>query len=370
MLNKNFNKPQKKHSMLWFAVIVMATLSLNINNSNAQTTDLYPMMDWMGRIGFINQKGEVVVKPQFEYVSYGNYEGDDLILVKLKDKYGYIDKTGKFVLQPQYEDAHEFSEGLAGVKIDGKEGFIDKTGNMVITPRYDFVSYFQNGIACVQLNGKFGYINNNGDVVIKLDYEIDEIHEHCQEGMVPFKSNGKWGYYDNTGKVVIEPQFEFAQPYSEGVAAVKINGKYVLIDKTGKVISQPLNYKHIGQFSGGLAGVLDENSDNKYIDKTGKIVNRLPDDSFSDGLTFCFDAEKNVGYKDKNGKIVIEPKYIDGFEFYHGLALVQISETYGIDSSWFGYADFGYINKSGDIVYTFKMHENEDLDLPHEPYKK
>ena len=47
-------------------------------------------------------------------------------------KEGFIDKEGNEIVKPEYDNAHDFSEGLAAVVKDLKWGFIDKTGNETI----------------------------------------------------------------------------------------------------------------------------------------------------------------------------------------------------------------------------------------------
>ena len=42
------------------------------------------------------------------------------------DRFGYIDKTGKLVIPAQFDDADNFSEGLAGVYTHGKWGYISR----------------------------------------------------------------------------------------------------------------------------------------------------------------------------------------------------------------------------------------------------
>ena len=68
----------------------------------------------------------------------------------MASKYGFIDKSGKVVIEPQFDDAEDFSEGLAQVGKDGKWGFIDKSGKVVIEPQYDYVGDFSEGLAKVR----------------------------------------------------------------------------------------------------------------------------------------------------------------------------------------------------------------------------
>ena len=78
--------------------------------------------DWFvgsfGKYGFINAKGEVVVK--CEYANAGEFsEGLAYVQMNLSDKFGYIDRTGDVVIEFKYDAAQNFSEGLAGVKLGG-----------------------------------------------------------------------------------------------------------------------------------------------------------------------------------------------------------------------------------------------------------
>ena len=69
--------------------------------------------------------------------------GTDYLPVKVGDKYGYIDQKGEIVIEPQFNWADRFSEGLALVRMEddnlgynGKYGYINPEGKIVIEPAY------------------------------------------------------------------------------------------------------------------------------------------------------------------------------------------------------------------------------------------
>ena len=98
---------------------------------------------------FIDNKGKFVSNTVSDVSSVSQLrEG----LAKINYGYynsGFIDKTGRIIIEPQFEDASDFSEGLAKISIHGKYGFIDKTGRIVIKPQFDKASDFREGLATV-----------------------------------------------------------------------------------------------------------------------------------------------------------------------------------------------------------------------------
>ncbi|HEY9296759.1 MAG TPA: WG repeat-containing protein, partial [Phormidium sp.] len=107
--------------------------STPVTQQNQTSNKLFPVKQ-NGKYGYIDQSGKVVITAQFDE-AFDFSEG--MAKVKIADKFGYIDRTGKTVISPQFDDADDFSEGLAGVMTDGKMGFIDNTGQMIITPQFD-----------------------------------------------------------------------------------------------------------------------------------------------------------------------------------------------------------------------------------------
>lgn len=114
-------------------------------------------------------------------------------------KWGYKDESGKVVIEPLYDEAYNFSEGLAGVEIGEKVGFINTTGEMVIPAIYDSVTSFKEGLASVTLNDKCAYIDKEGNEVFGFDYEAATCFTN---NIALVKKDGKWGYMDRfTGEI-------------------------------------------------------------------------------------------------------------------------------------------------------------------------
>jgi hypothetical protein len=47
------------------------------------------------------------------------------------EAWGYINRKGDFVIKPQFQKAEPFYHGLAQVFLNGQEGYIDKSGQFV-----------------------------------------------------------------------------------------------------------------------------------------------------------------------------------------------------------------------------------------------
>ncbi|MDH3259320.1 MAG: WG repeat-containing protein, partial [Deltaproteobacteria bacterium] len=73
-------------------------------------------------------------------------------MLKQDGRWGFISCAGKIAISPKYDDARDFSEGLAKVKISGKWGYIDRSGNLVIKPAYDDALDFAEGKASVKIS--------------------------------------------------------------------------------------------------------------------------------------------------------------------------------------------------------------------------
>ena len=183
-------------------------------------------------------------------------------------------KTGKWgfsynknvIIKYKYDDADEFSSGLARVKLNGTWGFVDKKGKEVITPKFDFACNFtEEDFAKVALNGKYGFIDKTGKEIIPLMY--DEISDFT-EGIAKVALNEKYGVVDKTGKEIIPLMYDKIGDFTEDIAEVALNKKYGFIDRTGKEII-PLIYEEVGIFNKELV-MVKQNDNYIFIDRNGE----------------------------------------------------------------------------------------------------
>lgn len=136
------------------------------------------------------------------------YIGDDILIVKERNKYGVISKNGNVIISCIYDYANPFFEGVATVKKDDIWYIINKGGKQMYTMNYIWVKPFVEGLAIVKRlvkgEGKYGFINRYGKEIIPCIY--DDVKDFIN-GLAKVKKYGlfyneKVGYIDKTGKWV------------------------------------------------------------------------------------------------------------------------------------------------------------------------
>lgn len=264
------------------------------------------------------------------------------------DNWGYINPKGEFVIKEQFRDCHAFSEdGLAPIYDKKRKSFyfIDPSGKELATDVEKFKLHnifgfgtkgFENGMVPVQVGRSWGYLNTSGKLVIAADYEVAN---EFNGGSATARSNGKWIILDKKGtKVDFSENVTDAKPFSEGLAPIRIGDTWGFASTDGSIAVKP-QFKSVGYFSNGLAWAKTE--------------------------------EGNIGFIDKKGEWVIKPKYDAAKDFSNGLARVKSgtwtfvdakgneisapsADSFGDFSSGLAYAKsdgkVGFINKEGKMV--------------------
>lgn len=228
-----------------------------------------------GRFCYINDSGELMVKPKF---FMANSYLDDLAGVLLGSEWCFVDRAGDKVLasKTQYDSLSSFSEGYAVAGRSGSFGYVDRNFNEKKSG-YEAATDFLNGTAAVKTGGKWMLIDQNfrqigsggydgvvtdefnlcsrrgvvfakqGAQVVMLDLKGQKIGSAVFENAMPFaaaepaavKHGGKWGFVDEKGKLVVDYRYDGAGSFSQGLAPVCINGKWGYIDSKGRQAIQP-----------------------------------------------------------------------------------------------------------------------------------
>jgi hypothetical protein len=161
----------------------------------------------------INIDGEILNK--YEYVFVGNIR-DGLLSFKedIVGKYGFIDEDGNVVIKPQFSYAYDFNEGRAVVNVSGKGinnfGVIDKKGNYIITPKCNDIILL-------------------GDNRIAVGIAIDKA--------LPFIGS-KYAIADIDGNILTDFIYYGVSSYKNGVASVYDNNNTFFIDKEGNKVDK------------------------------------------------------------------------------------------------------------------------------------
>ncbi|MBC5834328.1 WG repeat-containing protein [Flavobacterium sp. F372] len=186
--------------------------------------------------GFVNVKGEKVIKPKYARVK-DFYEGK--CAVKNNDeKWGFIDKTGKVVIDFQFDDALDFNNGKAVVFKGDKAGVINSNGEFIIKPQYQAIRIDGDDFM-IQQNEQYGWCDKSGKVFVKPQYNWISGFFNSDLALVQTDAENGYGYIDKKGKIVIKPQFSHGTSFFGDFAMVKSGEKYGIIDKSGKFTVKP-----------------------------------------------------------------------------------------------------------------------------------
>lgn len=129
-----------------------------INKSGEYT--IQPTFEWLekdgkhymatreGAYGWCNQKGEWIIEPKYQNAR--RFFDSELAPVQAPTgRWCYINKKGKIKIKEQFDEAYPFVGKKALVKVGPYYGFINDEGKYVINPRYTWISpdYISNAVS-------------------------------------------------------------------------------------------------------------------------------------------------------------------------------------------------------------------------------
>jgi hypothetical protein len=252
-----------------------------VNQAKAEMQKKWPSPTRMlknNKYGYIDSKGKMVVKASYDQALEFS---EGLARVGKNNKYGFINEKGKVIIPVNYLSASNFNYGLAVVKpATNKAFFIDKNGKPLDENIYRDAKSFSEGLAAVQDESyKYGFINTQGEVIIPFDYTTVS---WFKEGIAAVGKNegGKtlYAYIDQEGNLLTDFEFEEAKDFQNGVGRVRKDGKFGLIDKFGSPITY-CQFDYISEFSGEGLALAKKDGYDVLLDMNGqpwiKVNNKL-----------------------------------------------------------------------------------------------
>lgn len=216
------------------------------------------------------QKGnDLVVKAKYDNASEFS---EGLARVGKENKYGFVTEDGKEIVPIQFSAASNFNYGFAAVKLDeGKCYFIDKSGKKMDDQMYADTRAFNEGLAPVQMNDSYlyGFLDTKGNVAIEPAYNnVSWFYEGLAAVCKNIGGAKRYGYIDKNGKAITSFVYEEAKDFQSGVARVKSNGKFGLIDKFGAPITECV-YDYISDFANDGYALAKKNNIKIFLDREG-----------------------------------------------------------------------------------------------------
>ncbi len=304
---------------------------------------------------------------------------------KVNRHYGVIDKDGKIVVPLEYEMAKpQYADGLLAVRKDGKWGYIDNNGNMVIEPQYDQAYNFTDGIAVVFYGtvtssgaadqGTFFFIDRDNQKLDALG-EWTNAYVFNAAGYARVNGGDGWGMINREGDVIVEPVWDATGTFNNGFTYVAKDKLFGIVDESGKLICDPVFDQSIFFSPSGVALVKEQG---KYhlIDAQMNTVADLSEYKYVSWYNkaeyaVCYMGEQlneygtpdgsNQAYclVDSQGNKVIPFLETDSYyhlEVYQNHRVVYSKpydpEKYGDESNRTGMIDF-----SGNVIIPFRYTE-------------
>lgn len=227
-----------------------------------------------GQNHVLNQSGEIIIsRPSSSIISLSSYrEGLMLTMDEETGLFGFIDEKGNWVIKPQYYFGSNFSEGLASVSIDTQRLFINHQNEVVLRLPEDisYASEFSDGLSAVCKNGKYGYINKEGEFVI--DFKYDNADDFSGGWAAVSVGNDSTMFIDTAGNTLFSLNCESTMPYATDYKLVFKNKKVGLVDKHANFLL-PIKYDNISDNVNNFVRV-KEGKQEYYIDFKNNIEYR------------------------------------------------------------------------------------------------
>ncbi len=295
-----------------------------------------------------------------------NVQAQELkIHVDKKGKIGYVDQDGNEVIKCQYESAQPFNDGIAIVTKGGKSGIIDTKGTVLLPLKYTQIFPWNKNLYLIKSGKLMGLANHEGKVVLPAKYSLISRPNCYGKALIAlggkatpinkktYMAKAKYGIINVNGDILVEAKYK-------GLYEFAFDGKNLTQLHEGKTLSFSnhittdtliTDCSYLGfsgnSFGSNNAGIMDGNG--KEILKPGLYNIVMQPQS---GMVRYYNTTKKqtiCGYHNLNtGKgfeaAKFDSKFLDINFWTHGDFIGEIAPVNG--SSW------SFINNSGTTIRT------------------
>ncbi len=186
-----------------------------------------------GKWGYIDDSGEMVIEPVYDYAADFS-EGRAFTIQEGADvERPILDADGEQVGRLRTATGTRYREGLAMVDLnEGKFGYVGLEASLAFNTTFQEARDFSEGLAPVRNDDEWYYINPQGLSAFEARFEDADVFS---EGLAAIKTDGsKYGYIDTQGEIVIEAAYDEAGPFKDGYALVRRGPERGIIDPLGQ----------------------------------------------------------------------------------------------------------------------------------------
>ena len=299
--------------------------------------EYFVLYDSEEKVGVINKKGDIIIKPEYTQIYIPNPEDDVFICFENED-YIILDKNKK-TLYDEYEDisviviseyTSEFEKKVLTYKENEKYGLIDFSGKKLTEPIYESISSLKNKPEnlLVKKDGLYGILDCNGNTIIPEKYHSIKSDEYCSEidgytktGYIiseKTKTGIIYGYVDYTGNILVKPKYESitrALEYQDEdiYLIVMENGKKGVIKNKKQIIKN--KYQSINYYDKSNVFIVNRNGKYGFYNNTGKEILGTKYTNYSIAGNYIFVKKKDTSQLyDVHGNLVNSNNYKSIFE--------------------------------------------------------
>jgi hypothetical protein len=269
---KQIAGPFKSASLMNQGLAIVCKAESHLSAINAQGEDVFTLEPQDGIV--IKQAGQCI-------------DG----LIKFEDEnhlWGFLDKKGKIAIKPQFDYVDDFHNGLARATMHSKAKdkfvIINKSGEVESEIDKGLVGHLGNGIVAYSDNKKeFGVLKIGKVLEKKISasskFEIISV----QNDDIFYASENSWGLLNEDGEILIRAKYEFLTRLDgETFLGIKKDGKdveYEILNAKGEVVKKDeIDSRNYGAFNLHSNGrvMLKDGKEFQLINAKGENVGNNP----------------------------------------------------------------------------------------------